>query len=896
MKLCSSIALSLIFMVCLSCHSQTTYDINPSNISHQVDVNIYGHFLEHIYNSANNGLWGDLVWNRSFEMVNVNEGEWSIDNDELIQSSLNTDIRLLMGETEWQDYEISLEAKKLGGAEGFLILFRVNNNDFYWLNLGGWGNAQHAIERGSSQGKTIIGNPVNGSINSDQWYEIKIRCEGNRFIISLDGNTLFDVTDNNAYPSGKVGVGSWATSVAYRNLKVTSIPSDEVLLEGLPELGKPMQAAIPHWESTDNTSLYTHRDRINSDRSVLLVNSSDQFGGIKQGRFNITAQQYTGSFWAKSNPGTSLSIRLEDEASIIDEEEYVSSTSEWEEYSFEFTTTQSTNEGVLQIAFDGTDSVLIDQVSMMGQDASAHDGFRPDLLDAVNGLQPPIIRWPGGCYTSAYFWKDGIGKQEDRGAYTINLWDDMDVNSLGTDEFMQLCELTGAEPLICFNTGILDATCSVPIVEKLTPEQYLQDALDWMEYCNGDITTTWGALRAANGHPEPYNVKYWEIDNEVWSAGIDSYVEIVKKFAPVMREKYPDVKLIACGSGGFDQSWNQILIDECADLIDYVSTHHYEDNNNFASGVQDYENFIKDFANRVAASSNPNLKMYMSEWGVWGPIDWRSGLHTAGILNAFERQGEVFTLAGPALFLRHENACCWNNAFINFNNEDWFPAPNYVVMQLWREYYAPNFIEMEDSNSSLNAVATLSEDSSQLYFKVVNPTSQVEEIELTIDPSFEMNSARMRQVNSVNLYANNTMAQPDNISVIGGSLSVLENGVSFEVQPYSASVIALERKTESREVLSVGHSSGILINAPNPFSDKVSISFKIVEKSETRISIYDQAGRLITMLMESEFLPGEYSLDWNGENSIGNAVGNGVYFVELMTQSGKSVQRVMLSR
>ena len=127
----------------------------------------------------------------------------------------------------------------------------------------------------------------------------------------------------------------------------------------------------------------------------------------------------------------------------------------------------------------------------------------------------------------------------------------------------------------------------------------------------------------------------------------------------------------------------------------------------------------------------------------------------------FERQGEKFTLGGPALWLRHSSANAWNNAFINFNNSDWFPAPNYVVMKLWREHYAPNYLNTEGSNTSLDAVSTMSADSSTVYFKVVNTSSNNINITLNLDDSFMPESATVKRISSPSIYDENTFSDPD---------------------------------------------------------------------------------------------------------------------------------------
>ncbi|MBW6534166.1 MAG: T9SS type A sorting domain-containing protein [Mariniphaga sp.] len=896
--------LSLILIVfCLGLNTltaQTTYNIDTKQIEHQIDINVYGQFLEHIYNSTNGGLWGDLVWNRSFERIVGSGGEWNIEGDAIVQSSLNENIRLLFGETNWQNYEITLQAQKLGGDEGFLVLFRADGDNFYWLNIGGWGNSQHAIEKGAAgEGRWGVFNGLtsSGSIATAVWYDIKIRCEGNRFQIWFDGDLLFDFTDNDTHFSGQAGIGTWITRATFRNIVVTDISSGDTLYNQLPEVGELTEAEFANWKKSNNARLYRKGDAFNSDFCALLVNPESNTAYIQQQNINIIPQKYYGSFWAKAEPGKVLAIQLFGGGAVLGQDEFTVSGADWEEFTFEFDPQATTTEGILRISTPDSGQILIDQVSLMSQNSIDSNGFRPDLLQAVKDLQPPIIRWPGGCFVSAYFWKDGIGPQEDRIAYPIELWNDIDVNSYGTDEFIQMCRMVGAEPLIVVNTGVLDRTCGAVITKKLEPAQYLQDALDWMEYCNGDITTTWGAIRAANGHPEPYHVKYWEIDNETWSAGINAYVDKVKTFAPAMREKYPDVKIIACGSGSYDYNWNQTLLNECAGLIDYISTHHYENPGKFKTGVAEYEAFVKDLSARIKNSSNPDVEIYMSEWNLWDPIDWRIGLYAGGMLNMFERQGERFTLGGPALWLRHSSAGAWNNAFINFNNSDWFPAPNYVVMKLWREHFAPNFLKTTGSNSSLDVVSTLSADSSTVYFKVVNTSTNNINITLNLDDSFVPETAVIKRVSSPSLYDENTFSHPDKIRVTENSVSVSGQNVSFVSSAYSACVITIKKD------ISVGvndvkrdRSSGLFQNVPNPFKRSTKIRFELSESTDAKLQVLDLTGRVVKVLTDGFLNGGLHEIQWEGKCSDNEVVTNGVYFCELITPEQKSSIKMVLSR
>jgi alpha-N-arabinofuranosidase len=769
--------------------------IEPDKIVCEIDEKIYGHFLEHIYHSVNGGLWGELVWNRSLEQWPGGAGSWFIDGNELVQSSLNTDVRLLFGNTNWQNYEYTLQAKKTGGSEGFLIIFRANGDNFYWCNLGGWSNVKHALEKSvTGPSRSIVGPQVTGSIATDHWYNIRIRCEGGHYQVWLDGSKIIDWTDTSSpHLSGQVGIGTWATTARFRNIAVTEVGSGTILYNGLPNMNN--QQSVPlYWTSYGNGSFYLNTGALNSDFCLQINNSNGGAEtGIEQTPFNLTTQHYSGSIWARGTTSGSMVVRLLDGATILGQAVLPGPTANWAEYPFSITPTTPAKNATLQVGVTGSGTVYLDQISMMGQDSIDTGGYRPDLLQAVDDLHPPAIRWPGGCFASAYLWKDGIGKQYQRTKYPIVLWNDQDVDSYGTDEFIQMCHAMGTEPIIVINTGILNSTCGVGIPNKKTSSEYLLDAMDWVEYCNGPADSAWGAVRAANGHPEPYNVKYWEIDNETWAAGSSAYCDTVKQFAPALKSVDPTIKIIACGGSGYDQSWNQAVINACANIINYISIHHYEDAANYQTGPTSFESHIYQLGNIIAASSNPNIKIDMSEWNAQS-TDWRTGLYAGGLLNAFERNGGVFEIGGPALFLRHLSATDWDNAFINFNHTGWFAAPNYVVMKLWHDNYAPYRINMTGPVGNLNAIATKSADGSKIYFKVVNPTDLSVPVKLVISDTFKADSVSLQLVAPGSLSARNSLTSPNAVHVEDRYASLNDQTIRFTMPRLSAGVVQISRK------------------------------------------------------------------------------------------------------
>lgn len=758
-------------------------ELNP------IDEKVYGHFLEHIYHSCNGGLWGDLLWDRSFEGGGVPVA-WSIEDACLVQEGSAPGVLLTFGSPEWTDYEFSLEARKTGGAEGFLIMLRViDDKTFYWANLGGWGNVGHALERGTGGPDrwAAVTPRVEGRIEEDHWYQIRMRCEGPRVRVWLDDALVADYTDDGQGPThGQAGLGTWVTQAQFRNLKVTSLDGS-VLFEGLPETPAPVATSAPTWQTYGAGSVVTGREgALNGDR-YRNIESPGEESGLVQAPLKVKADEvYRGSLWVRSEAAR-VTVRLLDGADVLAEQAFDVQATEWQEFPLLLKPTASCQNAALQVGVVGT--AAIDQVSLMPDTWRAAGGFRLDLLDAIRGLRPPVIRWPGGCFASPYRWKDGIGPQHERKPHPILMWEDKEVNSFGTDEYVAMCRAVGAEPLIVVNIGTETWN------PKARDNDFLQEVLDWIEYCNGPADSPWGKVRARNGHPEPYGVKYWEIDNETWHMGAEAYAAAVKRFAPAMRQADPSIKLAACGSGGhgdegYGLAWNRVVIDECADLVDYLSIHHYAAPDTFATDPLAYEAFFRKTGDLIAQSRNPGLKIYVSEWNAQS-TDWRTGLYAGGLLNAFERCGDILEMGGPALFLRHVYASDWDNAFVNFDHTGWFPAPNYVVMKLWRDHYAPRRVGLDGESGPLNVVASRLADGSGCYVKLVNPSSEAVAVSIAV-PGAE-GSPELMLVAPGNLQARNTLASPHAVKAVAAPVNRAGDQLQFEMPPLSAGVLTVQR-------------------------------------------------------------------------------------------------------
>jgi alpha-N-arabinofuranosidase len=530
---------------------------------------------------------------------------------------------------------------------------------------------------------------------------------------------------------------------------------------------------------------------LNADVSVHIATMPESTAaGIRQQNIALKqGEKYTFALYARGSGSVNVSFQDQESNEVVFARTITGLTEQWQKFEIEFTSSLTANAATLTISAPSSASVNVDQISLYSASALATGGYRPDLFKAVTDLQPASIRWPGGAFVGRYNWQDAVGPHENRLPYPGEIWSDRDTNQFGTDEFIRFCEKVGAEPIIVINTS-----------------RGVEDALNWIEYCMGDETTEYGRMRAANGHPEPYQLKTLELDNETWRMQISGYLDVIKEFCPAIRAKYPNLKLSVVGSYGYETpsgqakqvNWDQSMIGQAGKLFDYISPHYYNGIYVPADYVEDpykYEEFLKGRGEIIKKSENPNIKVYVSEWNLTENRqgnNWRMGLYAGGILNAFERQGDVVTMSCPALFMRRQGVTNqWDNALINFDQKTWFPAANYVVMKLWRDSFAPNLLAVDGPDHPLNFVATRSADKQTVFLKAVNPTSTAVEATIRFDGDLKLKTATMQLVAPGDDTVKNTIEQPNNIKVVAGTVTVESGTVKFTMPPLSAGVVKL---------------------------------------------------------------------------------------------------------
>ena len=273
------------------------------------------------------------------------------------------------------------------------------------------------------------------------------------------------------------------------------------------------------------------------DQSPRIALDATTPHGIRQsGLALVKGKQYTGRIWLRATPSAKVTVALVWGAGENDRQTVAIPvlTSEYRKVPLGFTAKADSEDAALEITGTGSGTFHIGAVSLMPAD-NIH-GFRPDTIALIRQIKSGFWRF-GGNYTSNYTWYDAIGDPDKRPPEWDFAWNQMQTNDLGMDEFAELCKLIGVEPYISVNAGLGDA----------------HSAAEQVEYMNGAVTTHMGTLRANNGHPEPYHIKFWNIGNEPWGSWqigrTDLKYFMIKHndFAKAMRRVDSSIVLIASG-------------------------------------------------------------------------------------------------------------------------------------------------------------------------------------------------------------------------------------------------------------------------------------------------------------------------------------------------------------
>jgi len=471
---------------------------------------------------------------------------------------------------------------------------------------------------------------------------------------------------------------------------------------------------------------------------------------------------------------------------------------------------------VLSVVARAPANVVISRVLLYPDDHVG--GADPDVIRLLREHRLPILRWPGGNFVSGYHWRDGVGPRDLRPTVPNRAWDVLEYNLFGTDEFITFCREVGCEPLICVNAG--DGSPA--------------EAAAWVEYCNGAPDTPMGRLRAENGHPEPYGVKYWEIGNEVYGEWQISwttpggYADRYVRFTEAMRKADPEIEILACGTW-HDGEWNRLLMTAAADNMPQLAVHILE--GGFVDGSVDpkelfhafmaYPAFIGKRLRRIceqlsdAGASDPRaaiteLQLFArfrhggsEDSGSPKPSEFPSpstiseALYDAMIIHECIRLGRRVSMVTHSATVNHGGGLRKTKERVWAN-----PAHHGHVMgsplaggtPLGVRLTCPTYSTPGEAGNLpaakdtpvLDAMAVLGDDGA-LCIMLVHRSADAGPVELTVDLG-EFESAGRAEVVTIageSPSDQNTPEQPDRITPRTGSLEVAGREVTFFLAPFS---------------------------------------------------------------------------------------------------------------
>ncbi|MBC7234709.1 MAG: alpha-N-arabinofuranosidase [Chloroflexi bacterium] len=444
------------------------------------------------------------------------------------------------------------------------------------------------------------------------------------------------------------------------------------------------------------------------------------------------------------------------------------------------------------------------------------DGIRRDVVDALKKLNPPVIRWPGGCFADDYHWQDGIGPREAR-PRRVNIWwgEDIETNAFGTHEFIRFCRLVGAEPYLCGNVG------------SGSP----RELRDWVEYCNFPGGSTLAQERSANGSPEPFRVRYWAVGNENWGCGgrfcPEDYAAEYKRFSTYLRDfQGAPLFLIACGPSGNDADWTHRFFNKLGSYrrIHGFAAHYYCRTAGTATEytVDQWYQLLRRSRNMEALIKQQRaimdgydpqrqIGLIVDEWGTWHPPE--PGRHPRHLWQQNTMRDALVAASTLDIFNRHADKVVMGNiaqtinvlqAMILTDGPRMLTTPTYHVYEMYKEHQGGTAVQTSfespsisfrgdegaDTMPALDGSASLKGNA--LTLSVVNFNAQ-EPLEATVElREGRLRTGRVRLLYAHDIHAHNTFEAPRTVEPSAEPLDRQGSAWPFTFPPASVTVLYME--------------------------------------------------------------------------------------------------------
>ena len=568
-----------------------------------------------------------------------------------------------------------------------------------------------------------------------------------------------------------------------------------------------------------NTVVMDSLHRYVGASSPKISTNNEVSQGIFQSGISVVANKnYVGRIVLSGSPKVKVTVSLvwgekpnQKSSVTIDALE-----NNYKKYNFSFSCNENSKNAKLEITGLGSGTFSVGAVSLMPEDNI--DGFRPDVVKLLKGLNSGIYRW-GGNFISGYDWRDGVGDQDQRAPRYEYAWEGLEDNDVGTHEMIRFAELIGVELSMTVNTGFGDA----------------YSAARWVEYVNGSVLTPMGKLRAENGHPNPFNIKFWCVGNESyghWQLGhtsLENHIIKHKMFAEKMLEVDPGIKLIASGASIEEMTvtgnaikatgkilaeydtpsdWTGGMLRNAKNNIDFMSEHLYcSVDKRFDNTVGDYidvneplvdwtrrpANRIKskaehyeEYHKRIPASKK--IPVYLDEWAYY--TNWVHPTPTLGVTIGYARAlNEIFRNTD----LIKMSGFTFGTSCLSFNDVDVTYNTTGLLFKLYQSQFGTIPVQIAGNTPQpnpkwpiggeqpkinaggdtypLDIVASLSEDKKTLTIAIVNPTETNQEITIDLNGVKTSNKIKKWTISGNSIMAKNVIGKEAEVTLKENTIS-----------------------------------------------------------------------------------------------------------------------------
>ena len=588
--------------------------------------------------------------------------------------------------------------------------------------------------------------------------------------------------------------------------------------------GRPNQNAprftvrTERWQLTDTVKVRVRQNRqqgINDANPTSLIINCEQagLGIVSEGYWGFPirkATSFKGAIYAKTptannnesvSPVKSLTIALKsaDGSTTYAETKVSGFTNEWKKFDIQLTTSATqadTKDARLFIIANESGSIELTRVTLFAPSFKGRkNGLRVDLMEMMAEMKPKFLRFPGGNYlegnnfANRFDWKQTIGNPDERPGHQ-SPWGYRSTDGLGLLEFCQWAEDTGGEPVVgvfagyVLNGDHLDG-------EYIKP--FIQDALDEIEYIMGDASTKWGAVRARDGHPEPFPLHYVEIGNEDFFDRSGSYPNRFKMFYEAIKARYPQLQIIS--TVGYNALKSNAIPNPVVDVID---EHYYRNAFDMYRNAFQYDRYDRN-----------GPKIFCGEWATreGSPTtNMNAALGDAAWMSCMERNSDICIMSCYApLFVNVEpGAMQWASDLIGYDVLNSYGSPSYWAQVMFSKYLGNRIVPVEatdipkqtlDRNDEANAVfytATTDTKDGKTYLKLVNAVGNNQKLTIKLDGAKKVKSkAKKIELKSARPEDTNSIDKPRNI-VPQESTQKVSKQFPITLAPYSITVLVLE--------------------------------------------------------------------------------------------------------